>query len=92
MVGLLAGSTTPTLLVGDLNATPEKPEITTLTAVWRDTWTEVGVVPGYTIEADNPTARIDFLLHTGTLRPTAAKVISTNGSDHLPVTSTFTLR
>ena len=92
IVELLAGSRMPTLLVGDLNATPEKPEITTLTAVWRDTWAEVGVGTGYTIEADNPTARIDFILHTPTLRPTAAEVITTNGSDHLPVTATFTLR
>ncbi|TCN40248.1 endonuclease/exonuclease/phosphatase family metal-dependent hydrolase [Kribbella orskensis] len=92
VVELLAGSKTPTLLVGDLNATPEKPEITTLTAVWRDTWAEVGLGPGYTIEADKPTARIDFVLHTRTLRPTAAEVITTNGSDHLPVAATFTLR
>jgi endonuclease/exonuclease/phosphatase family metal-dependent hydrolase len=92
VVELLAGSKTPTLLVGDLNATPEKPEITTLTAVWRDTWAEIGVGPGDTIEADIPTARIDFVLHTRTLRPTTAKVITTNGSDHLPVAATFTLR
>ena len=38
VVELLAGSKTPTILVGDLNASPTAPEITTLTAVWRDTW------------------------------------------------------
>lgn len=89
---LLSGSKHPTLLVGDLNARPEAPEITTLTAKWRDTWTEVGVGPGYTISADNPTARIDYILHTTTLRPKSAEVITTNASDHLPVRATLTLR
>ncbi len=64
MVELLGTSRTPTLLVGDLNARPDAPEIKTLTAVLDDTWTEVGVGPGYTIEADNPTARIDYQLHS----------------------------
>jgi endonuclease/exonuclease/phosphatase family metal-dependent hydrolase len=92
MVELLAGSTTATMLVGDLNARPTAPEVTTLTQVWRDTWPEVGVGPGYTIEADNPTARIDYLLHSAAIRPTAAQVISTNGSDHLPVVGSYVLR
>jgi endonuclease/exonuclease/phosphatase family metal-dependent hydrolase len=92
VVELLAGSKTPTILVGDLNARPTAPEITTLTAVWQDTWTEVGVGPGDTIEADNPTARIDYLLHSATVKPSSAEVITTNGSDHLPVTAAFVLR
>ena len=91
VVELLSGSRTPTLLVGDLNATPEKPEIKTLTAVYDDTWTEVGVGPGYTIEADNPTKRIDFQLHSPQLTPRSATVPVTPASDHLPVVATFTL-
>ena len=90
VVELLSGSRQPTILAGDLNAKPEAPEIKTLTAVWRDTWTEVGVGPGYTLEADNPTARIDFLLHTPDLRPTSAEVPVTLASDHLPVTASYT--
>jgi endonuclease/exonuclease/phosphatase family metal-dependent hydrolase len=89
VVELLSGSRQPTILVGDLNAKPEAPEIKTLTAVWRDTWTEVGVGPGYTLEADNPTARIDFLLHTPDLSPTSAEVPVTLASDHLPVTASY---
>ena len=54
VVELLGTSKVPTLLVGDLNATPDAPEIKTLTAVLADTWTEVGVGPGYTIEAGQP--------------------------------------
>ncbi|TDU90523.1 endonuclease/exonuclease/phosphatase family metal-dependent hydrolase [Kribbella voronezhensis] len=90
VVELLGGSRQSTILVGDLNAKPEAPEIKTLTAVWRDTWSEVGVGPGYTIESDHPTARIDFLLHTADLRPTSAEVPVTLASDHLPVTASYT--
>jgi endonuclease/exonuclease/phosphatase family metal-dependent hydrolase len=99
VVELLGTSKVPTLLVGDLNATPDAPEIKTLTAVLADTWTEVGVGPGYTIEADNPTKRIDFQLHSAGLRSTSASVPVTPASvpvtpasDHLPVVASFTLR
>ena len=56
-----------------------------------DTWTEVGVGPGYTIEAENPTKRIDFQLHSAGLSPVNAEVPVTPASDHLPVVATFTL-
>ena len=91
VVELLGTSKTTTLLVGDLNAIPTAPEIKTLTAVLDDTWTEVGVGPGYTIEADNPTKRIDFQLHSPGLTPTKAEVPTTPASDHLPVLASFTL-
>ncbi|GAA1603625.1 MULTISPECIES: endonuclease/exonuclease/phosphatase family protein [Kribbella] len=91
VVELLSGSTTPTLLVGDLNAIPTAPEIKTLTAVYDDTWAEVGDGPGYTIEADNPTKRIDFQLHSDGLRPVRAVVPVTPASDHLPVLASFVL-
>jgi endonuclease/exonuclease/phosphatase family metal-dependent hydrolase len=58
----------------------------------RDNWAEVGVGPGYTIEADNPTARIDYVLHSGGLLARSAEVITTNGSDHLPVFAELSLR
>ncbi|MEV6285251.1 endonuclease/exonuclease/phosphatase family protein [Kribbella sp. NPDC051770] len=92
VVELLGTSKKPTLLVGDLNAVDTSPEIKTLTAVLRDTWPQVGKGPGYTIEAGNPTKRIDFLLHNAGLRPTAATVPVTLASDHLPVVASFTLR
>jgi endonuclease/exonuclease/phosphatase family metal-dependent hydrolase len=85
VVHLLGASDEPTVIVGDFNARPDAPEITTLTARWRDTWTEVGVGPGYTIEAGNPTARIDYVLHSEKMRAVSAVVLDTSGSDHLPV-------
>ncbi len=91
VVELLGASKKPTLLVGDLNAVDTSPEIKTLTAVLADTWPQVGKGPGYTIEASNPTKRIDFLLHSAGLRPTSASVPVTLASDHLPVVAGFTL-
>ncbi|MEU4287108.1 endonuclease/exonuclease/phosphatase family protein [Kribbella sp. NPDC026596] len=92
VVELLGTSKVSTLLVGDLNAEATAPEIKTLTAVLNDTWTEVGAGPGNTIEAGNPTKRIDFQLHSPGLRPTSATVPVTPASDHLPVVAAFTLR
>jgi endonuclease/exonuclease/phosphatase family metal-dependent hydrolase len=92
VVELLGNSKIPTVLVGDLNATPEKPEIKTLTAVYADTRTQVGVGPGYTIEAGSPTKRIDFQLHSAGLRAEQAVVPVTPAADHLPVVASFALR
>jgi endonuclease/exonuclease/phosphatase (EEP) superfamily protein YafD len=80
------------MLVGDLNARPDAPEIKTMTAVLDDTWAEVGVGPGYTSGAENPTARIDYLLHSAQLRPTKASVPVSLASDHLPVVASYILR
>ncbi|HET6987780.1 MAG TPA: endonuclease/exonuclease/phosphatase family protein [Kribbella sp.] len=91
VVELLGTSKVPTLLVGDLNAAPDAPEIKTLTAVLADTWAEVGVGPGYTVKAENPTKRIDFQLHSSGLTPSSAAVPVTRASDHLPVVASFTL-
>jgi endonuclease/exonuclease/phosphatase family metal-dependent hydrolase len=91
VVQLLGTSKVPTLLVGDLNATPDAPEIKTLTAVLADTWTKVGVGPGYTSGAAKPIKRIDFQLHSPELTPTSATVPVTLASDHLPVVASFML-
>ncbi|MEV0283814.1 MULTISPECIES: endonuclease/exonuclease/phosphatase family protein [unclassified Kribbella] len=92
VVEVLGASKQPTMLVGDLNARPDTPEIKTLTALLNDTWPAVGTGPGYTSPAENPTARIDYLLHSTQLRPTKASVPVSPASDHLPVVASYTLR
>lgn len=92
VVSLLGTSKTPTLLVGDLNARPDTPEIKTMTALLADTWPAVGTGLGYTSPAENPTARIDYLLHSAKLKPTNASVPVSLASDHLPVVASYTLR
>jgi endonuclease/exonuclease/phosphatase family metal-dependent hydrolase len=91
IVQLLSGSDTPTLLVGDLNGVPTSPEIKTLTAVWADTWAEVGFGLGFTNPSLLPTSRIDFVLHSSALTAKTAKVPSTLASDHLPLATTLDL-
>ncbi|WP_328328896.1 endonuclease/exonuclease/phosphatase family protein [Kribbella sp. NBC_00382] len=91
VVQLLSGSTTPTVLIGDLNGVPTSPEIKTLTSVWKDTWPEVGLGLGYTNPSLFPTSRIDYVLHTSTLTARTAKTPSTLASDHLPLLTTLNL-
>lgn len=82
---LIGGRSGPSVLMGDLNATPEAPEITHLTEILVDTWEKVGVGPGYTYDATNPTKRIDYVLSSPDIAIGHAAVVTTNASDHLPV-------
>ncbi|MEU4193573.1 endonuclease/exonuclease/phosphatase family protein [Kribbella sp. NPDC026611] len=91
IVGLLAGASEATLLVGDMNAVPTSAEMKTLTAHWTDTWPQKGLGLGLTSPAPLPTKRIDHQLHTPQLVPTAASVPISFASDHWPVAATYTL-
>jgi endonuclease/exonuclease/phosphatase (EEP) superfamily protein YafD len=73
----VVASREPVALTGDLNATPDAPEITTITAHLRDGG-RAGTHP-----ADVPTARIDYVLTDGL--PLFSKVLPTAASDHRPV-------
>ncbi len=46
---------------------------------------EPGVGHGYTYSTENPHARLDYVMHSKDVMPRAAAVLSTDGSDHLPV-------
>ncbi len=78
----VARSAEPVVLTGDLNATPDAPEVTTLTALLADTHPGGG---GFTIPSDVPAARIDYVLSAlgGTCTVPATEV-----SDHRPVLAT----
>jgi endonuclease/exonuclease/phosphatase family metal-dependent hydrolase len=73
------------LLLGDLNATPDAPEIAEITKDLTDTWLAAGVGPGYTYDAANPTKRIDYVLSSSGIVARTAAVVTTGSSDHLPV-------
>lgn len=75
----------PTVLVGDMNATPGTPELATLTARLVDAWAAAGQGDGRTFDATTPHARIDYVLATPDLVPRAAWVLPTDASDHRPV-------
>jgi endonuclease/exonuclease/phosphatase family metal-dependent hydrolase len=96
----------PGLLIGDLNARAESPEIEALLAHYKDGWVEAwerGVSAGPPTGGTRPfgTSRIDFVLYTPDtpLSVTAAEVIDTSSlpglgevSDHRPVVVTFRSR
>jgi endonuclease/exonuclease/phosphatase family metal-dependent hydrolase len=88
MVDQLAGDReqpAPTVLLGDMNAGPDAPEMRTLCAVLTDVWAAVGDGPGHTFPARRPFARIDHVLISSGVTPVAAEVIGTRASDHRPV-------
>ena len=93
------------LLIGDLNHSPEQPEY----EMWRkggwvDTFAQVGKGDGFTIKADLPKWRIDFVwatgliakqvveskpLYQGAFRLNIADPQSVALSDHLPQLAVF---
>lgn len=79
-----------TFLLGDLNATPDSPEISILTRRFADSW-HAGHETGFTYPAEAPESRIDYVLATRDLRPIRATVPRSEVSDHLPVVAVFSL-
>jgi endonuclease/exonuclease/phosphatase family metal-dependent hydrolase len=89
-VALQRAGSTPFVVGGDFNSTPEDPVQQTLkTAGLRDAWLECGQGDGFTYPADAPRKRIDYLFLTGNLHCSAARVIDTRISDHRPVLVTL---
>lgn len=84
---IVAADDRVSILVGDLNATPESPEYPTFTAELSDVWPAVGEGPGYTIGVLNPNRRIDYVLVDADVTPLSARVVPSLASDHLPVTA-----
>jgi endonuclease/exonuclease/phosphatase family metal-dependent hydrolase len=74
----------PTLVLGDMNATPEATELQPLLQRFRDTWQGVAD-SGLTYPAAKPAKRIDYILTTKHFRVRAASVPVTEASDHRPV-------
>ncbi len=81
IIGAFGG---PTLLLGDLNARPEAPEIKPLLARFRDAWSKADG-PGFTSPAREPANRIDYVLVSPHCRVRHARVLATGASDHYPV-------
>jgi endonuclease/exonuclease/phosphatase family metal-dependent hydrolase len=75
----VARSVEPVVLTGDLNATPDAPEVAALTRMLTDTHSGDG---GFTIPSDVPAARIDYVLSAF---GGVSEVPVTEASDHRPV-------
>jgi endonuclease/exonuclease/phosphatase family metal-dependent hydrolase len=84
MLGHIAKSSLPTILVGDLNAPPSAPEMQPLFVRLADAWLVTGG-DGFTYPAVNPVRRIDYVLTSRHFRAVSASVLTTTASDHRPV-------
>lgn len=79
---LFAANTIPTILAGDLNATPDSDPISTLTQHWTDASTNK---PDPTFPSSNPAQRIDYIMflpaHRWRVRETRV-IADKTASDH----------
>ncbi|MCP4363035.1 MAG: hypothetical protein GY796_33940 [Chloroflexi bacterium] len=80
-----------TLLMGDLNAPPDSPEMMMLqTAGFNDAIATSGIAPGYTFISTNPTIQLDYIWYTSDLSATAVAIPPSTASDHLSIATTIT--
>lgn len=79
----------PKVFTGDLNARPDSLEMQPLFANYKDSFADQN--DAYTIPAENPTRRIDYIFTSNEIQTANAEVISTIASDHLPIVAEITL-
>ena len=80
------GSEHPTVLLGDLNLSPESERLAPLFEASEDVALTLGTAePTYPARA--PKARIDYILSAGTTPAVGAQVVETLASDHRPVSA-----
>jgi endonuclease/exonuclease/phosphatase family metal-dependent hydrolase len=88
MLSIMTGDPTPTLLVGDLNARPDAPELQPLFDVFKDVWA-TNPDSGYTHPANEPRQRIDYILVSPSCSVESSSVVNSIASDHRPVVASI---
>ena len=88
MLAVIGAEDGPTILMGDMNASPEREELAPLFRRFRDAWTEGGD-QGFTYPGAEPVRRIDYVFYSGPLRVVSARVVDSDASDHRPVVVDF---
>ncbi|HEX9828797.1 MAG TPA: endonuclease/exonuclease/phosphatase family protein [Bacteroidota bacterium] len=91
-----SNATRPILICGDINDIPDSRTVSIVTEYFSDSWEISGAGEGFTYPASQPVKRIDYIFvskpvsTTGvSLRPTSARVLKSDASDHLPVLVEF---
>lgn len=84
MMAHIGTADTPTIVFGDLNATPSAPELAPLRARLHDAWS-AAFGNGFTYPADGASKRIDYVLVSSHFVVRDASVPDTQASDHRPV-------
>jgi len=82
------------VICGDFNDTPDSRVCRRMNELLDDTWALVGTGDGFTIPAEKPRKRIDYIWisKNKTLAPLKVWVPRSDASDHLPVLAEFRLR
>lgn len=82
-----------TVVLGDMNAGPESPEMQLLAQVGLvDVSAAIGPRPHYTYPATNPDQQLDYIWATPDLAPSDFDIPLSTASDHLPVIATLTMQ
>ncbi|WP_408008172.1 endonuclease/exonuclease/phosphatase family protein [Pseudalkalibacillus sp. A8] len=89
IIDISSQSDGPKVIMGDLNATPTSDEMKPMYEYYSDAFD--GQNEAYTYSASNPTKRIDYIFTSKNMETSKARVIDTQASDHLPITSEITL-
>lgn len=85
MLARIGAIDSPTLLLGDMNASPDAAELQPLFARMHDSWLTIAG-PGFTYPADTPTERIDYVFVSPNAKVDTAFVpVVPAASDHRPV-------
>jgi endonuclease/exonuclease/phosphatase family metal-dependent hydrolase len=87
----LWGGRPRTIVAADLNTQPGSPLVERLEAAGLVSAWDPAFGPGHTFPADDPRARIDWILHTDDVRATGAEVSPSRASDHLPLAASISL-
>jgi endonuclease/exonuclease/phosphatase family metal-dependent hydrolase len=84
----------PIIFCGDFNASPGSPTYEKMSKLLDDTWQLIGKGQGWTIPAEKPNRRIDYLWisKNSFITPIRAWVPTSAASDHLPVVAEFKLK
>lgn len=82
---------TPVILMGDFNVTPESEILRPIRERFNDTDNLLSSDFCYTFPADKPDIKIDYIFYKGNIVPTSAQVVPHVISDHLAVYSEFEL-
>jgi endonuclease/exonuclease/phosphatase family metal-dependent hydrolase len=79
------------LLCGDFNDVPGSRTYEKFAGLFADSWALAGKGNGFTIPAEKPTKRIDYIWVSkdGSIEPLELQVLKTEASDHLPVLGEF---
>lgn len=83
----------PVILCGDFNDSPNSRTHEKIKHFISDTWELIGEGNGFTIPAEKPDNRIDYIwISKATIEPLKIEVLKSIASDHLPVLGEFRFR